>query len=73
MASPVLPMELSPEMEATFGMESQPKPMTVVVRQEKLLEKLNLDWLVHWSPENVAMAREIILAYHDVFALETMS
>ena len=66
----VQPIELSPEMEATLGAESRPKPLLVAVRQEKLLEKLNLDGLANWSPENVAMARELVLAYHDVFALE---
>ena len=70
-ASPVLPMELSPEMEAALGVESQPEPMSVAVRQEKLLEKLNLDGLAHWSPGNVAAARELVLAYHDVFVLES--
>ena len=53
-ASLVLPAELSPEMEATLGTESQPEPMSVTVRQEKLLEKLNLDRLAHWSLENAA-------------------
>ena len=70
-ASLVLPIELSPEMEAILGMESRPKPMLVAVRQEKLLEKLNLDGLVHWSPENTVVVRELVLAYHDVFALES--
>ena len=45
--------------------------MSVAVRQEKLLGKLNLDRLARWSPENVAVARELVLAYHDVFALES--
>ena len=70
-ASLVPPVELSPEMEAILGMKSQPKPMLVAVRQEKLLEKLNLDGLVHWSPENAEVARELVLVYHDVFALES--
>ena len=70
-ASLVPPMELSPEMEAILGMEARPEPMSVVVRQEKLLEKLNLDLLAHWSPMNAAVARELVLAYHDVFALES--
>ena len=69
-ASPVPPTELSPEMEAILGMESRPEPMSVVVRQEKLLEKLNLDGLAHWSPGNVVAARELVLAYHDVFMSE---
>ena len=45
--------------------------MSVVVRQEKLLGKLNLDRLAHWSPGNAVVARELVLAYHDVFALES--
>ena len=45
--------------------------MSVVVRQEKLLEKLNLDGLAHWSTGNVAVVRELVLAYHDVFTLQS--
>ena len=67
----VSPAELSPEMEATLGEESRPEPLSVAVRQEKLLEKLNLDGLAHWSPENTVAMRELVLAYHDVFTLES--
>ena len=70
-ASLVLLAEFLPEMEATLGTESQPEPMSVAARQEKLLEKLNLDRLAHWSPGNVVVVRELVLAYHDVFALES--
>ena len=70
-ASLVPPTELSLEMEATLGMEAKPEPMSVMVRQEKLLEKLNLDGLAHWSLRNAAVARELVLAYHNVFALES--
>ena len=70
-ATLVPPIKLSPDMEATLGKESQTKPMSVAVRQEKLLEKLNLDGLAHWSLENVVAVRELVLAYHDVFALES--
>ena len=45
--------------------------MSVAARQEKLFEKLNLDGLAHWSPGNVVVVRELVLAYHDVFALES--
>ena len=45
--------------------------MSVAARQEKLLEKLNLDGLDHWSPENAVAVKELVLAYHDVFALES--
>ena len=70
-ASLVPPTELSMEMEATLGTEAKPEPMSVMVRQEKLLEKLNLDGLAHWSPRNAAAAKELVLAYHDVFTLES--
>ena len=70
-ASPVPPTELLPEMEAALGMEAKPETMTVMVRQEKLLEKLNLDGLAHWSLRNAAVARELVLAYHNVFTLES--
>ena len=53
------PTELSPEMEAILGMESRPEPMSVMARQEKLLEKLNLDRLAHWSPGNAVAVREL--------------
>ena len=64
-------MELSPEMEAALGKEPRPKPLSVAARQEKLLEKLNLDRLAQWSPENAVAVRELVLAYRDVFALES--
>ena len=38
--------------------------------QDKLLEKLNLDGLSQWTPCNAAIARELLLSYHDTFALE---
>ena len=69
-ASLVQPTELSPEMEPVLGMEARPEPMSVVVRQKKLLEKLNLDGLVHWSPGNAVAVRQLVLAYHDIFVLE---
>ena len=67
----VSPTELSPEMEAALGEESRPEPLSVAVRQEKLLEKLNLDGLARWSSENAMPVRELVLAYHDVFMLES--
>ena len=69
-ASLVPPTELLLEMEADLGAEARPEPMLVVERQEKLLEKLNLNGLAHWSPGNAAAARELLLAYHDIFVLE---
>ena len=71
LASPVPPRELLLEMEAALGIEARSEPMLVLARQERLLEKLNLDGLAHWSPRNAAVARELVLAYHDVFTLES--
>ena len=67
----VMSASLMPEMEAVLGTEARPEPMSVVVRQEKLLQKLNLDGLAHWSVMNAVAVRELVLAYHDVFALES--
>ena len=47
LASPVPPAELSPEMEAALRAEAKPEPMSIKVRQEKLLQKLNLDRLAY--------------------------
>ena len=44
--------------------------MTVQERQDKLLEKLNLDSLSEWTACNATIARELLLSYHDAFALE---
>ena len=70
-ASLLPPAELSLEMKATLGVEAKPEPMSVVARQEKLLEKLNLDGLAYWSLRNAVAARESVLAYHNIFALES--
>ena len=39
-------------------------------RQEKLLDKLNIDGLSEWSSHNAAIARELLPSYHDTFALK---
>ena len=67
---PVPPAELSPEVQAALGEKMQPEPLSVAAQQEKLLEKLNLDGLSSWTPRNAAVARELILTFHDIFALD---
>ena len=61
-----------PEETPTQGEDAHaPKEcMTVQEQQDKLLEKLNLDGLSQWTPRNAAIARELLLSYHDAFALE---
>ena len=67
-ALPIPPAELSPEVQAALGEGMQPELLFVTAQQEKLLGKLNLDGLSSWTPENAAMAGELVLAFHDVFA-----
>ena len=69
-ASPVPPVELSLEMEVALGTETKQEPMSVTTHQEKLLDKLNLDGLSNWTLWNVAAAKELVLAFHDIFVLD---
>ena len=57
-------------MEAALGEEAWPEPMSAVAHQEKLLEKLNLDGLSNWTPQNAAAVRELVLAIHNIFMLD---
>ena len=36
----------------------------------KTCQKLNLDGLSNWTPWNVAMAKELVLAFHKIFVLD---
>ena len=67
--SPILPAELSLEWEAILGIEYKQEPLSVVERQTKV-EKLNLDGLSNWTPWNATLAGDLVLAFHDIFALE---
>ena len=69
-ALPIPLTELSPEWEAILGMEDKWEPLSVVERQTKLLEKLNLDGLSNWTPQNAVAAWDLVLAFHYIFALE---
>ena len=70
LASPVPPAELSPKMEAALGTETMWETISVTAWQEKLLEKLNLDGLSNWMPQSVIAAKELVLTFHDIFALD---
>ena len=69
-ASSVPLAELSPEMEAVLRMETTRAPMSVTAWQEKLLRKLNLDGFSNWTLWNVAAAKELVLAFHNIFVLD---
>ena len=66
----VSPAELSPEIEAALGMETMLVPMPVTTQQENLLEKLNLDGLRNWTPQNVEAAKEFVFAFHNIFTVD---
>ena len=69
-ALPVLSAKLSPDMEAALGEVVWSEPMSVAAHQKKLLEKINLDGISNWTPQNVAAMRELTLAFHNIFALD---
>ena len=69
-ALPVLSAELSPDMEAALEEVVWSEPMSVAAHQKKLLEKINLDGISNWTPQNVAAMRELTLAFHNIFALD---
>ena len=43
--------------------------MSVQERQEKLMDKLNLDGLSEWSPCNIAIVRELLFSYHNILGV----
>ena len=67
--SPVLPTEISQEMEAVLGAEDRQQPLSLAEQPRKLLEKLDLDGLSNWTPQNIVAAQDLVLAFHDVFML----
>ena len=63
------PLEEMPS-EQDEGAQAPKEHMTVEERQDRLLEKLNLDGLSEWTPRNATIARELLLSYHDAFVLK---
>ena len=70
----VVSVVLEPSEEAPSEQDEDvlaPKEhMRVQERQEKLLEKYNLDGLSEWTPHNAAITKELLFSYHDAFALK---
>ena len=66
----LVPPEEAPSEEEQ-GAQAPRERLSVQEQQEKQLDKLNLDGLSEWSPCNAAIARELLLSYHDTFALES--
>ena len=65
----LVPPEEVPSEQAE-GAQVPRERMSVQERQERLMDKLNLDGMSEWSPRKPAIARELLLSYHDTFALE---
>ena len=63
------PLEEAPSKQEE-DVQTPKECMMVQERQDKLLEKLNLDGLSEWTPRNATIAMELLLSYHDAFALE---
>ena len=57
-------------LEGATALEAIAEPLSMVEWQAKLLEKLDLSGLKNWAPRNAEAAEQLVLSYHDVFALE---
>ena len=53
-----------------MALEAVAEPLSMAEWQVKLLEKLDLSGLKNWAPRNAEAAEQLVLSYHDVFALE---
>ena len=62
--------EVVPRVESHSGDGGQMGTPICGGEQTKLLEKLNLDGLSNWTPRNATVAQHLVLAFHDIFALE---
>ena len=49
--------------------EDKWQPLSVIERQRRLLEKLDMDRLSNWTPHNAAAAQELVLSFHNIFTL----
>ena len=69
-AMPVPPSAPALVLEGVTALEAITEPLSMVERQAKLLEKLDLSSLKNWAPRNTEVAEQLVLSYHNVFALE---
>ena len=69
-ATPVPPSVPALVSEGATALEAVAEPLSVAEWQAKLLEKLDLSGLKNWAPRNAEAAEQLVLSYHDIFALE---
>ena len=67
---PILPNAPALVSEEATALQAVAEPLSMAVRQAKLLEKLDLSGLKNWAPRNAEAAEQLVLSYHDIFALE---
>ena len=67
---PVLPSAPALVSEGAVALEAIAEPLSMVEWQAKLLEKLDLSGLKCWAPRNAEAAKQLVLSFHDVFALD---
>ena len=56
--------------EGATALEAIAEPLSMAEWQAKLLEKLDLSGLKNWAPRNTEAAEQLVMSYHDVFALD---
>ena len=69
-ATPVPPSAPALASEEAAALEAMAEPLSMVERQAKLLEKLDLSGLRNWAPRNAEAAKQLVLSYHNIFALD---
>ena len=67
---PILPSTPALLLGVVTALEAIAEPLSMVEWQAKLLEKLDLSGLENWAPRNAEFAEQLVLSYHDVFALD---
>ena len=67
---PVPPSTPALVLEGATALEAIAEPLSMVEWQAKLLEKLDLSGLKSWAPRNAEVAEQLVLSYHDIFALD---
>ena len=69
-ALPVLPSAPALVSGGATALEAIVESLPMVEWQAKLLEKLDLSGLKNWAPRNAEAAQQLVLSYHNVFALD---
>ena len=69
-ATPVPPGMPALVSGGVTALEAMAEPLSMAEWQAKLLEKLDLSGMKNWAPRNAEVAKQLVLSYHDVFALD---